>query len=130
MQSPRVFISYSHDSEEHKARVLAFSDRLRDGGTEGMGGIDCQIDHEEVWPEDGWPHWCSTQLEESKFVLVICTETYLRRYKKQEVPGRGLNVTFEGHIIAKELYNAQGNNKKFIPIIFAEDDRKHIPLEP
>ena len=129
MQSPQVFISYSHDSDEHRARVLALSNRLRDDGTEGMGGIDCQIDQYEVWPEHGWPHWCSSQLKKSQFVLVICTPTYLRRYEKTEVPGRGLGVTFEGHIITQELYNAQGENKKFIPIIFAEDDRKHIPLE-
>lgn len=36
--NPKVFISYSHDSEEHKDRVLALSDRLR------ADGIDCIID--------------------------------------------------------------------------------------
>ena len=29
---PRVFISYSHDSDEHRDRVLAFSERLRKDG--------------------------------------------------------------------------------------------------
>ena len=28
--SPKVFISYSHDSSEHKDQVLELSDRLRD----------------------------------------------------------------------------------------------------
>ena len=33
--APKVFISYSHDSEAHKARVLALADRLRyKGGVE------------------------------------------------------------------------------------------------
>ena len=30
--APRVFLSYSHDSDEHAARVLALADALCDGG--------------------------------------------------------------------------------------------------
>ena len=30
--APRVFLSYSHDSDEHAARVLALADSLCDGG--------------------------------------------------------------------------------------------------
>lgn len=37
----KVFISYSHDSPEHKDRVLALSDRLR------ADGVDCYIDQYE-----------------------------------------------------------------------------------
>ena len=37
MVAPRVFISYSHDSPEHKDRILALSDRLR------QDGVDCSI---------------------------------------------------------------------------------------
>lgn len=35
---PRVFISYSHDSVEHKAFVLQLANRLR------ADGLDCQLD--------------------------------------------------------------------------------------
>ena len=38
---PKVFISYSHDSQEHKDRVLSLADRLR------SDGIDCNIDQYE-----------------------------------------------------------------------------------
>ncbi|MCP4656050.1 MAG: hypothetical protein GY856_11605, partial [bacterium] len=30
--APRVFLSYSHDSDEHRDRVLALADRLRADG--------------------------------------------------------------------------------------------------
>jgi len=46
---PKVFISYSHDSREHKDRVLELSDRLRDDG------IDCHLDQYEESPAEGWP---------------------------------------------------------------------------
>ena len=35
--SPKVFISYSHDSQEHKERVLALADRLREVGADQLG---------------------------------------------------------------------------------------------
>ena len=100
MQAPRVFISYSHDSPAHQARILALSDRLNDDG------IDSIIDQYEQSPEEGWPLWCEKQVEQADFVLVACTETYLRRYRKEEVAGKGLGVTWEGHIITQELYDA------------------------
>ena len=47
---PKVFISYSHDSSEHKEQVLELSDRLRNDG------IDCNIDqYEEFSPPEAWP---------------------------------------------------------------------------
>jgi hypothetical protein len=45
--APKVFISYSHDSQEHKDRILALANRLR------AGGIDCNIDQYEESPAEG-----------------------------------------------------------------------------
>ena len=74
----RVFISYSHDSPEHAERVLDLSKRLR-----GLG-IDCWIDQYEVSPPEGWPKWMVRQVKEADFVLVVCTETYLKRVEGKE----------------------------------------------
>jgi tetratricopeptide (TPR) repeat protein len=117
----RVFISYSHDSPSHRDRILSLSNRLR---TEG---IDCRIDQYEESPEEGWPTWCDRQVEESNFVLVACTEIYLRRFKKREAHGTGLGATWEGHIITQELYESQGRNSKFIPIIFLDTNAQFVP---
>src|SRR5438046_2751140 len=122
MSVPKVFISYSHDSPDHKDRILALSNRLREDG------VDCRIDQYEQSPTDGWALWCETQIEQSTFVLVACTETYLRRFKKKEVPQKGLGATWEGHIITQELYDAQGQNTKFIPITFDPADSEFIPV--
>src|SRR5690348_3822145 len=106
MPVPKVFISYSHDSTEHKNRILALSDRLR------QEGVDCSIDQYVESPEEGWPSWCERQVAAATFVLVACTETYLRRFQGDEVPRKGLGGTWEGHIITQELYNAQRKNRK------------------
>ena len=122
MGAPRVFISYSHDSPEHKDRILALSDRLR------REGVDCSIDQYEQSPAEGWPRWCERQVEQSDFVLVACTATYLRRFRGEEASGKGLGGTWEGHIITQELYNAQSKNAKFIPIMFSAEGAQFIPL--
>ena len=97
MTPPSVFISYTHDSPEHKDAILALSERLR------QEGVDCVIDQYEQAPAEGWPSWCERQVEQANFVLVACTETYRRRFEKEEVPGKGLGGTWEGHIITQEL---------------------------
>ena len=121
-QASKVFISYSHDSPDHKDRILRLSNQLR------AEGVDCQIDQYHESPAEGWPRWCEKQATDSEFVLVVCTETYLRRFTGEETPGAGLGGTWEGHIITQELYNAQGRYKKFIPITFAAIDKANVPV--
>lgn len=122
MNPPKVFISYSHDSQEHKAQVLEFSNRLR------SDGIDCNIDQYQISPPEGWPRWMNNQIEEADFVLVICTETYGRRFKGKEGTENGLGVKWEGAIISQEIYEAESKNTSFIPVIFSSEHSVHIPI--
>jgi hypothetical protein len=118
----RVFISYSHDSQGHEDRVLELADRLHEDG------IDCNIDQYEDAPSEGWQLWMLNRVESSDFVLVACTEQYDRRSRGREESGKGKGTTWEGDIITQELYDAQGQNSKFIPIIFTPEDSKFIPI--
>lgn len=118
----KVFISYSHDSPEHENRVLELSDRLRDDG------IDANIDQYQTNPPEGWQLWMEKEIRDSQFVLLVCTETYLRRVMKEEEKGKGLGVVWESTIAIQHLYNAGVVNEKFIPIIFGRDNTKYIPV--
>lgn len=119
---PKIFISYSHDSLEHKDKVLNFANQLR------KEGIDCNIDQYEESPDEGWPRWMINQLEWADFVLVVCTEDYNRRFRGKEVPEKGKGVTWEGAIITQELYDAHVKTNKFVPIFFSSEDAEHIPV--
>jgi hypothetical protein len=68
---PKVFISYSHDSAEHQARVLGLADRLR------ADGVAAEVDQYEAAPPEGWPLWCEQQIEAADFVLMVCTQKLL-----------------------------------------------------
>ena len=67
---PRVFVSYSHDSEEHKDRVLSLCDMLV------KKGIDCWVDRWVAFPSEGWLRWMKNQIKQADRVLVVCSEKY------------------------------------------------------
>jgi tetratricopeptide (TPR) repeat protein len=121
-QPVRVFISYSHDSLEHRANILDLTQELR------RAGIDAQIDQFiENSPPLSWPLWMNEQIDQSNFVLIVVTETYATRFMNREQPGRGLGVRWEGNIITSELYYASDDRVKFIPIVVSARDSTHIP---
>ncbi len=59
MSVPRVFISYSHDSQQHKKWVLDLATRLRNSG------VDAIIDQWELQPGADIPHFMETNLASS-----------------------------------------------------------------
>jgi hypothetical protein len=118
---PRVFISYSHDSEPHKDKVLALANQLR------SDGINVQIDRYLTVPEQGFPRWMEQQIRESDFVLIVCTPIYCRRFAGEEQPHRGLGARWEGAIITQHLYAQGANNTTFIPILIGEATTANIP---
>ncbi|HEY9639365.1 MAG TPA: GUN4 domain-containing protein, partial [Coleofasciculaceae cyanobacterium] len=128
-QAPtKVFISYSWDSEEHKDRVLALANTLRD-----PWGIETDIDQyvrakPPFTPSQGWDLWMEKRIEWAEFVLIVCTETYQRRFRGDEEPGIGRGSTWEGTIIRQHLYNNQLACTKFIPVVFSSQDLPHVPI--
>ncbi|HEX6185517.1 MAG TPA: SEFIR domain-containing protein, partial [Pyrinomonadaceae bacterium] len=120
-ESPKVFISYTHDSPEHVDRVLSLANRLL------AEGIDCHLDQYEMSPLEGWPRWMSRQIERADFVLAVFTEANQRRFRGEEEAGKGLGAQWEGAIVTQELYEAAGNNNKFIPVVLSPEESKNIP---
>jgi len=118
-----VFVSYSHDSEQHSERVLEFANALRGHG------INAELDRYNVRPPKGWPHWCEKRLrpENSDFVLMICTETYLKRIQDQVAADEGLGVFWEGSIIYHYIFDAK-DNQRFIPVLLDGATKDSIPI--
>jgi hypothetical protein len=119
MAPPKVFISYSHDSPAHEAKVLALSNRLRGNG------IDAVVDQYEPFPPRGWIEWMKHQVRDAQFILVVCTETYRRRWDGAERAGEGLGAIYEGQLIQQLLYEARGVNERFVPVLLSASDGEH-----
>lgn len=116
----KVFISYSWDSDEHKEQVLTLANTLR------KTGVDVILDRYEESPKKGWQIWMQDSIDEAEYVLIICTKKYSDRFMKKEV-NDGKGATFECSIITQDLYDFNGENDKFIPVILKPSDEKFIP---
>jgi hypothetical protein len=118
----KVFISYSHDTDEQRERVLAFANALR------SHGVDAELDRYHVRPPKGWPRWCEEQLgpEVSRFILVICTPIYRERVEDKVAANEGRGVYWEGALIYNYLYDQKANTR-FIPVLFPGTTEKDIP---
>jgi hypothetical protein len=67
------------------------------------------------------------QLDSAQFVLVICTETYHRRFLGHEEPYTGKGADWEGSLITLEIYHARNDINKFVPVLFDRQDEPFIP---
>jgi len=116
----KLFTSYTHDSPEHMKRVLELSNSLRRDA-----GIDSDID--QYYTKPNWPLWMEQKIEWADYVLIVCTETYLRRWNAEEPPGKGLGAQWESLLTRQDLYEMGQKNEKFIPIAFDPSDLDFIP---
>jgi hypothetical protein len=123
MSDITVFISYSHDSDAQRERVLGVSERLRKDGIRTI--LDRYV--ERGSPPEGWPRWMLNGLDEATHVLCVCTETYYRRFRGLEVPGKGKGVDWEGSLMTQALYDARSVSSKFIAVLFDRADEANIP---
>ncbi|OJF70352.1 hypothetical protein BK026_17090 [Alteromonas sp. V450] len=114
MKPPRVFISYSHDSAQHKEWVLSFATTLR------QRGVDAVLDQWDLKPGNDLPHFMETELASSDFALMICSE----RYVEKANAGQG-GVGYEKMIMTSSLLKTI-DSSKVIPII-RENPQKSVP---
>ncbi|MEZ8389773.1 toll/interleukin-1 receptor domain-containing protein [Vibrio splendidus] len=105
MAIPSVFITYSHDNQEHKKWVLDLATRLRNTG------IDAALDQWDLRPGDDLPHFMEQNLASCDYVLMVCTENYVAKANS----GVG-GVGYEKMIITADLLSRIDSNK-VIPII-------------
>lgn len=122
MTGPRVFISYSHDSDAHREAVLQLAQQLR------SWGVDVRLDRFVTVPEDGWSRWMIAQVDEADFVLLVCTAIYRRRFEGRETAGTGRGVTLEGLLSIQHIHDANTRNTKFIPVTFTGNDDDVSPV--
>lgn len=118
----RAFVSYSHDSEAHRERVLNFVQTLRRNGVNAWADFFV-----ESSPPTNWPLWMHDQIEDADYVLVVVTETYSRRFNQKEEQGVGTGARWEGTLITAALYHDTTAGAKYIPVLFCKEDVRHIP---
>ena len=104
-EHPKVFISYSHDSPEHKRWVSELGAKLR------HNGVDAILDQWDLGPGDDITQFMERGIMDSDRVLVVCTDQYVRKANAAEG-----GVGYERMIVTAQLVQDLGTDK-FIPVI-------------
>ena len=105
MAIPKAFISYSHDSLDHKKWVLDLATRLRNNG------VDAILDQWDLKPGDDLPRFMEQGLIAADRVLMVCTDKYVEKANS----GAG-GVGYEKMIVTADLLKTIDSNK-VIPLI-------------
>src|SRR5947207_2557923 len=116
MPAPKVFISYSHDSPEHKVWALRLATSLR-----GMG-IDTGIDQWDLRAGQDMAEFMAKGISTADRVVMICTETYVAKAEA----GKG-GVGYERLIVTAEVVAAI-DTIKFIPIVRNNTGQRRVPI--
>ena len=104
-EHPKVFISYSYDTPEHKQWVSELGAKLH------RKGVNIILDQWDLGPGDDITQFMERGVRNSDRVLIICTDGYVRKANA----GEG-GVGYEPMIVTRKLVEDVGTNK-FIPII-------------
>ena len=115
MEIPKVFVSYSHDSEEHKKWVYELSKKMIENG------IDVILDQWDLRGGGDLPLFMEKGLSNSDKVLAICTEKYTEKANN----GEG-GVGYEKMILTSELIK-NINSEKIIPLI-KQNGTHNLPI--
>jgi hypothetical protein len=102
---PRVFLSYSHDSELHKDWVLSLATRLV------ANGVDVILDQWDLTLGSDLPRFMETGLTAAQRVLAVCTEQYVTKANA----GRG-GVGYEKMILTAQLMQDISTDR-IVPVI-------------
>ena len=114
-EHPKVFISYSHDSAEHRRWVSELGAKLR------HNGIDAILDQWDLGPGDDVTQFMERGIIDSDRVLVICTDSYVSKANT----GEG-GVGYERMIVNAQLIQDLGTDK-FIPVIRQASGQEKTP---
>jgi len=114
-KTPKVFVSYSHDTPEHKQWVREFASSLREHGVEVL------LDYWDLRPGDDVPKYMERSLRDSDRVLMICTPTYVVKAND----GSG-GVGYEAMIVTGKLVQNLGSSK-FIPVLRQAAGQNGVP---
>lgn len=112
---PKVFFSYSHDSEEHQNWVLRLAHRLR------SNGIDVILDRWNLRFGSDLPSFMEHGLSKSNRVVCVCSECY----NKKANEGEG-GVGYEKHILTAKLIK-DVNTTWIIPLIRNNNSADKLP---
>lgn len=115
-EHPKVFISYSHDSEEHCEWVIRLASDLR------SHGVDAILDKWDLRLGADLAFFMERNIGSSNLIICICSEAYVKKANS------GMSgVGYESTIIKQPLLT-DANKSSIIPVVRNNDLEVKVPL--
>lgn len=115
-KSPKVFISYSHDSDEHKKWVLKLATDLRQ-----HMGVDVSLDQWDLRVGGDLSLFMEQGLSDASLVLCVCSEEYVRK-ANAGICGTG----YERMILVQSMLK-DTNTDYIVPIVRNNQSKDKTP---
>ncbi|OLR94346.1 SEFIR domain-containing protein [Actinokineospora bangkokensis] len=110
--APRVFMSYSHDSEHHRDAVGRFADCL-----EEELGLEVLLDQYEDAIRIDWGLFAH-QMRSADRIIAVASRDYRRRIDGEAAAGEGRGAQFEGGILRDIMTeDAVAGTRKILPVV-------------
>ena len=114
---PRAFLSYAWESPPHTNWVINLAERLQ-----GESGVEIILDQWYLVPGMDQLHFMEQGIENSDFVIVVCTPTYAERANSRDG-----GVGYESMAITS-AFASRFQAPKFIPVLRSGDRNSSIPI--
>lgn len=113
---PKLFVSYSHDSEDHKDWVLLLATRLV------ANGVDVVLDQWDLTLGSDLPRFMEQGLSNAERVLAVCTAPYVDKANS----GKG-GVGYEKMILTAQLMQ-DITSDRIVPVIRSNALTPPVPI--
>lgn len=111
-----VFISYSHDTEEHRSWVREVAEYFV------KNGVDAFFDQWDLEYGDDLALFMEKGITEADRVILVCTDAYIQKANE----GQG-GVGYERTIVTSEMMGDAAQRRKFIPIVRNVEGSRKLP---
>lgn len=106
MTTKSVFISYTHDSDNHKAWVRKLSEDLINNGVKVL------LDQWHLHIGDDLSIFMEKSISHSDYTLLICTPNFA-----EKVNNRNGGVAYETDLIIGQILSSTNDKSKYIPVL-------------
>jgi hypothetical protein len=114
---PRVFLSYSHESDHHRHWVRRLAEDLT------KNGVETTLDQWHLHVGDDIGAFMEQSLEKATYIVLVCTETFAQKANE-----RSGGVGYEQAVFVGELLMNRQLSPRFLPVLRSGDPSKGLPL--
>ncbi|MFJ7214526.1 SEFIR domain-containing protein [Amycolatopsis sp. NPDC098790] len=122
-EAPKVFFSYSHDSEEHKAQVRRFATFLR-----SRIGLEVVLDQWYDGSRIDWSLWATRHLKAADFVIAVASPLYRARADGDAPPDEGRGAQYESAMLRNKMTkDMEDGTRRILPVVLPGGSIDDIP---